>query len=247
MREELCRTGRRRDLIEGFVASAALAFALSACYPTLPPVFAEGTEVLPAGKVGLTLLGAGAGGATAQPNNLATLTTAGGGLEARVRIGLGLKQEIGVTGSAMVGTSNGGDPPFAAGASLAYKVAPVQWLALIANAGVLDTNAASVVVFGGDLGAVVAPYTAKDGSQLYTGLRGSFSIPVLTNQNAHAVNEALTVPIGYKFELGEHNRLFLEGGLLLGFTQLTHELTIPVTDSYTSYGGYGLVGWGHTF
>ena len=248
MRRELCCVGRRFARIEGFVASIAGAFALSGCYPTLHTPFAEGTEVLEAGKVGLTVVGGGGYAQTNQPGTQPTLGTGFGGLEARVRVGVGAKQELGASFLAAVGSAqSGGDPPFDVGGAITYKIAPVQWFALVADAGVLDVNAASIVTWSGDVAAIFAPYTAKDGSQLYTGARGGFAISMLTNQNAHAVSEAVTVPVGYALQLSERSRLMFEGGFVLGFTQLTHELTPAVTDNYTSYGGYGVVGFRYVF
>ena len=248
MRRELCRAGRRLACIEGFVASVLGAFALSGCYPTLPTPFAEGTEVLGAGKVGLTVVGAGGYAQTNQPGTQPTLGTGGGGLEARVRVGVGAKQEVGASFIAAIGTgSAGSDPPFNVGGLVTYKIAPVEWFALVADAGVLSVNAASIVTWSGDLAAIFAPYTAKDGSQVYTGARGGFAVPMLTNQNAHAVSEAVTVPLGYALQLSEKTRLMFEAGFVLGFTQLTHEFTPAVTDNYTSYGGYGLFGFRYVF
>ena len=248
MRRELCRASCRFARIEGFVASVVGAFALSACYPTLHTPFAEGTEVLAPGKVGLTVVGGGGYAQTNQPGTQPTLGTGFGGLEARVRVGVGAKQELGASFLAAVGTAqSGGDPPFDVGGAITYKIAPVQWFALVADAGVLSVNAASIVTWSGDLAAILAPYTAKDGSQLYTGARGGFAIPMLTNQNAHAVSEAVTVPLGYSLQLSKKTRLIFEAGFVLGFTQLTHELTPVVTDNYTSYGGYGVFGFHYVF
>ncbi len=249
MRHELCHrvSTHGSSLTLRFVAPLAAAFALCGCYPTLPPAFGEGTDVLKAGKVGLTVMGAGGYAATSPPGTQPGLTTGGGGLEARVGVGVGAKSEVRLTGYAGIGSAVSGDPPFSVGAMIGYKLAPVDWLALVANAGVFDFNAASIVGFGGDLAAIVAPYTARDGSQLYTGARGSLSVPILSGQNAHAIDEAITVPVGYALQVGERTKLFFEGGFVLGFTQLTHELTPPITDSYTSYGGYGLVGFRQVF
>ena len=166
-----------------------------------------------------------------------------------MRVGVGAKQEIGIAGALALGNGNAGsEPAGTAAAILSYKVAPVSWLAIIADAGVQDIGiSASVVGFGGDIAVIVAPYIARDGSQLYTGARGGFSIPILGGQNAHAIDESLTVPVGYAIQLSKRTRFLLEAGFVLGFTQLTHELTPPVTDSYASYGGYGLLGFHYVF
>ncbi len=255
MLHELCCAGsasRFAVTVVRFVAPWSAAFALGAlcgCYPTLPPAFGEGTDVLAPGKVGLTVMGAGGYAATSPPAATPpqpTITTGGGGLEARLRVGVGAKSEIGLAGYAGIGSAASGDPPFSVGAMIGYKIAPVEWLALVANAGIIDFNAASVVAFGGDLAAIVAPYTARDGSQLYTGARGSFSIPMLLNSGTHAVDEAVTVPVGYALQVGQRTKLFFEGGFVLGFTQLTNESS-NTTRGFTSYGGYGLVGFRQVF
>ena len=234
----------REISIPRFVAPAVVAFVTSACYPTLPPQFAEGTDVLAPRKVGLTFVGVAAGGVTNLPQS--TLRTTGGGLETRVRVGIGGKQEIGASLDLGIGTgSGGGDPPFLVGGKVSYKFAPLSWLAFVADAGVLDANAASIALFGGDLAAIVALYTAPDASQLYTGARGAFAIPVL--QNAHAVSESVTVPIGYAMHTSDRVRLFIEAGVIAGFTQQVIDTAPSVTNNIHSTGGYGLVGFGYLF
>lgn len=222
----------------------ACALLTSACYPTLPPQLAESTEVLAPKKVSLTFVGGGAGLADGCCGK-STSSQAVGGLETRIRVGIGNKQEIGASFFGGIGTPvGGGDIPFAAGGKLSYKVAPVSWLAFVANGGVLDVSAASTAVFGADLAAIVAPYTAADGSQLYVAARGGFAIPVV--QGAHDINESIAFPIGVSLHTSDRVRLFFEGGPVMGFAQLQNDTGGPGTSS-TMVGAYGVVAVSYLF
>jgi hypothetical protein len=217
--------------------------ALAGCYPTLPPHLAEGTEVLRPGGVSLNFAGGGAGfAANVSPSPGTSSTTLGvGGLESRVRVGIGGKQEIGAGVFLGVGSATaGGVPPFALGGKLSYKVAPVPWLAIIADGGVLDEGSASVAIIGGDVAVVVAPYTAPNGSQLYVGTRGSFAVPFL--QGARATNESIEIPIGVALHTSKRVRFFVEGGPVIGLAQQVDDVAPNVSQDVTSVGAYGIVG-----
>jgi len=227
-----------RNLLLGPVA---LLFA-AGCYPTLPPHIAEGTEVLKPGGVSLTVAGGGAGfDANVSPSAGTQSSAVGaGGLEARVRVGVGAKQEVGVSAFLGVGSPSGGsDPPFAAGGKLSYKVAPVPWLAFVADVGAFDHAAASIGVVGGDLAAIFAPYTAENGSQLYFAAKGGFAVPFLTG--ARDMNESFEIPIGFAFHTSERVRFFVEGGPVLGFAQLVTDAAPDTSQNATSFGAYGIV------
>ena len=222
------------------VRMAVVGLATSGCVPTMPSQLAEGTEVLAPREVGLTL--AGGGGVVGPCCGTSGKATGFGGAEGRLRVGVGAKQEIGVSAFGGVGGDNASSG--AIGGKLAYKIAPAPWLAFIANAGSYDyitggTGTTHTAVFGGDLAAIVAPYTDSRGTQVYTGARGSFVIPVWSG--SHGASEALTVPLGVMLKTGELVRVFLEGGFLAGFGQFRSES--PPPDNYsgdvTLVGGYG--------
>lgn len=212
---------------------------LCACSSTLPTPFLEGTQVLPPNAIGLTL---GGGGGIVGCNQCNAIYAAGG--EARLRVGIGNHQEIGATGfggafgSGSSTSQASSSWAYVFGGSISYKVAPVPWLAFVASGGALDQQ--ETAVFTGDLAAIVAPYTDSRGTQLYSGARGSFAIPVLSG--AHGASEALTVPLGLSLRSGGDVHVFLEGGLVVGFNQFTDETTPTVNSDTTLIGGYASIG-----
>jgi hypothetical protein len=215
------------------------ALLATGCYPTLPPHLAEGTEVNEAKQVGLTIAGGGAG-FDVNCCGQGSATQAMAGLEARVRVGVGARQEVGASLFGGAGTTIGnGEPPIVVGGKASYKVAPSRWVALIASAGGLSAGVSAVAIFGGDLAVVVAPYTAPSGLQVYTGAKGSFSVPIL--QNAKATNEAFTFPIGLVIPVSDRTRLIGETGFVLGLGQQSGGQTAM------SPGGYGLFAYAHSF
>lgn len=225
-------------------ALLGFALALSGCYPTLPTHFAESTEVLAPGNVGITLAGGPAGFYTKLRGN--HLTEAAGGFEGRVRVGIGHSQEIGGSVFAGVGTPvSSGDVNVGAGAKLSYKIAPLPWLAAVADAGIMDLDSASVVIPSGDLAIVAAPYTARDGSQVYTGLRGSLGIPIL--EGARASDEGITIPVGFAFHASPRWRMFVEGGFVAGFGQFAGQSGSTGLNDTATLGGYGVVAVGYVF
>jgi hypothetical protein len=206
----------------------------------MPSQFAESTETLEPGKVGVTVAGgAGAIAACCKANNGSPVGFGGG--EARLRVGVGGKQEVGVSAFGGVGSNNPVDG--ALGGKLAYKIAPVPWLAVVANAGAYDfmgggTGGIShTAVFGGDLAAILAAKLDSQGNAIYSGARGSFVIPVL--DGAHGATETVTVPVGIMLATSERVRVFLEGGLLLGFSQFTDEKDPTSSGDTTTLGGFG--------
>jgi hypothetical protein len=211
----------------------ALGIASTGCYSTMPPHLGEGTEVLGPGQVNLNVAGgAGYGERVAGGPNDAQF---GAGFEVRSRVGLGAKQELGVSVMGGMGTAlGGGDPPFALGGKLSYKVAPLPWLAFVASGGAMDYAVSATAVIGGDLAVIVAPYTAPNGNQFYIGAKGSFVVPVL--KNATGVDEAIIVPIGLSFRASERVRFFVEAGPIAGFYQQSN-----ATSSITGIGGYSIV------
>ena len=215
---------------------------LAGCYPTLPPVLGEGTEVLRPGGVSLTAAGAGAafGANVTQCCAAASATEVGGGLEARLRAGIGAKQEIGASVFLGIGNPYGnGDPPFAAGGAISYKVAPLQWLAVVADAGALDFAAASVGIVSGDLAVIAAPYTAANGTQLYTAVKGAIAVPFLSG--SRDLIESVTVPIGLSVPTSKRVRFLVEAGPIFGFAQQVDDSAPDMPLDATSIGAYAAV------
>ena len=215
------------------VCVAALGLTSSACYSTMPPHLAEGTEVLRPGQVNLNVAGgAGYGERVAGESNDAQF---GAGFEGAVPRGPRRKAGARRKRHGWMGTSvGGGDPPFALGGKLSYKVAPLPWLAFVASGGAMDYAVSATAVIGGDLAVIVAPYTAANGNQLYIAAKGSFIVPVL--KNATGIDEAIIVPIGLSFRASERVRFYVEAGPIAGFYQQSN-----TTTSITAVGGYSVV------
>jgi len=223
---------------------AALSIAATGCFATIPAPFGEGTEVLKPHATGITLLAAG-GGAGGLCNAAQSCPGQGGaGGELRIRLGLRGNQEIGVSGyGAFLGRTadaSGATPPttFIGGGEVSYKIAPVPWFALVGGAGAADQGGNFVV--GGNLAAIIAPYTSEHGTELYTGARGSFGIPVING--AKSATESVIVPVGFSFKSGGDVRVILESGLAVGFNQYASDTPPQTSQSATYVGGYGAVG-----
>jgi hypothetical protein len=232
------------------VGACFFCYLLTGCYAPVPALFAESTEIIPRRAVSLTVAAAG-GAASSFCSGCTTSGAFGAGGEGRLRFGIDGRQEIGVSGfGAFVGGTDGGGIGYIVGAKLSYKIAVAPWFAIIAGAGALDVG--STAVFGGDLAVVFAPYTDSRGTQVYTGVRGSFGIPVLMNAPgciqptsgtpcgpAYGSGEGITVPLGLALHTDANVRVFLEGGMMVGFNQL-HNPGVVSGDG-TTLGGYATV------
>lgn len=208
-------------------AGAALFLSLStACYPTMPPVFAESTETLAPGKVGVTI-GGGAGPYAPVCSTCKTVEGLGAGF-ARVRVGVAKNQEVGVSAfgvfifdSTGVGAGGGG--------ALGYKLRAARWMAFVTNAGVLDGT------FTGDVALVFALYRDGRGRQVYSGLRGTVDVPIGFGGANSTV--ALTAPLGVELRPTPTTRLFLEAGILGGFSNSSFSNTILGFSGARTVGG----------
>lgn len=231
------------------VTLLALLLASAACAPTLPPHFAESTEVLAPREVGITVAGGVAGLDTqSKSGNMNAVdgdfVIAAG--EVRARVGLGARQEIGISGFAGVDLASK-TLAYGGGGKLSYKVAPASWLAFVAGGGAYAFTSGDAPVFGGDLAVILAPYTdPRRGIQVYTGARGSFAIPTFKcsacapGVGAHGASEGLTIPIGVAIHTAERVRFFVEAGFLAGWFQYRDEPPKYPNDGVV-LGGYGLV------
>lgn len=207
----------------------------------MPSQFSESTEVLAPGKIGFTLAGGGSAIAGCCTSNNGSAVGFGGG-EARLRVGIGGQQELGVSAFGGVGSNSPVDG--AVGGKIAYKLAPVRWFAIVANAGAYDfigggTSLSHTATFGGDIAGILAATLDSKGDQIYSGARLSFAIPVLTN--AQSATGSLTVPVGVMLVTSERVRVFLEGGLVGSVA--TYSTTDGMySGNATTLGGYGTLG-----
>jgi hypothetical protein len=205
---------------------AAVLVVLAAC--TVPPPFhvLETTETLQARKVSLTAGGGGGGG-----NHLNDCCA---GAAARVRVGIGNRQEVGVDGE-LIGSKD----TVIGGIKLAYKVSPADGVAIVAGPGVMvggDTGDRTAV--GGDVGAIASSPVGRR-LQLYAALRGSLAVPVRSDVYAlGGVSEALVLPIGLAVPLGPTVRLLGELGGIGSLSQTRDGRTMDV-ESHSAVGWYG--------
>jgi hypothetical protein len=204
------------------------------CYPALPPQFAESTDVLDARAVSLTV----AGGISGLAENCCRSGSNGrvvGGGDVRARVGVGAKQEVGA--SVFAGLGDGSPIPSAVGGKVSYKVAPIPWMAVVAGGGAMALiDSSTTAVVGGDLAAIVSPYTGPRGTQIYSGARGSFAVPIL--EGAHGATEALTVPLGAAVAPHQPVRYFVEVGAIVARSQFRDEKNSSTNVDATTLGGY---------
>ena len=249
MRAEFAETAQRcetcanpvayRLLLVDTMRIALLTLLAAACaHPGMPPRLGEGTTVLAPGKVGVTVAGGGGLGNYEISGN--PLSARGVGFEARARLGLAHDQEVGISG--LAGLSLTDLAQTVAGGALSYKIALHTRFALVGELGVMDKLAPSTVIFAGSVAAIAAPYMASDGSQLYVGLKGTLSVPVL--QNASATDELIALPVGYSWRVSERVELIAEAGFGIGFEQTNSGGTTTET---SGYGGYTLIAFGYKF
>jgi len=205
-----------------------LVAGLGACSPiavTPPFHFMETAETLKRGEVSANVAGGGA----------AQLWMKGGGVGARVRVGLGARQEVGAEGAvawAHWDDYDSDDKGMLSGGKLSWKGGVTEWLALIAGVGFGDAPNGTVV--GGDLGVLMSP--SRPGVLApYLGLRLGLGVPVASDGKSTI---GLTPIIGVALAAGSIVRLHAEMGWLNAWgTPLGHE-------SYewrsAFYGGLGL-------
>jgi hypothetical protein len=224
----------RQWLPQGSLVTVAGSLSIG-CYSTLPSHFAESTDVLDPGSVGLTVAGGIAGLAEGCCKATATGRLVGGG-DVRARIGVGARQEVGA--SLFAGVGDGSAVPYELGGEASYKVAPVSWLALVAGGGAMAVvDPSTTAVLGGDLAAIVAPYTDPHGTQIYTGARGSIAAPIL--KGAHGATEAMTLPLGAAIGTRQPFRYFVEVGAVVAWSQYHDEKDPSISGNGTTLGGYG--------
>jgi hypothetical protein len=209
----------RLDHIPGILLLAGVAALCGACTPlavTPPFHLTETAEILRPGQVAVTAAGGGAFGGF--------LDGAGGGA-ARVRVGVGARQEVGIEGGAayaaegtvdVASESRQQSQTFLSG-KLSWKAGLTDWLAVVAGVGAGHEWRAphdnSLTTVGGDAGAVASPPRPLGGRWLpYGGLRLSVAVPVDDSDVSTTV--AFAIPVGVAFVLTPHARLFAEvGGL----------------------------------
>lgn len=210
---------------------------VAGCTPlsaTPPFHLTETTEVMKRGGVVVTPAFGGGG--------MGLAGGVGGG--GRVRIGVGGRQEVGAEAAGYYvgnGQRHAGDPAWegstgAFGFKLSYKVAPVDYFAIVAGAG--PGYGATGWALGADLGVIFA--RPRGVLRPYGGAVGTFAVPVGRALDKDGGSTGgFSIPVGLGIVLSPRYRLYFEAGFLAAWANNS-----PVQENF---GGYGAVGLGIVF
>lgn len=199
-----------------------IAVLLADCTPTIPLATLETAETLEARTVTVSAAG-GAGGGNGG-------ICCGGGM-ARVRVGIGGRQELGAD-VAVLDDGNSAD----VGAKLAYKHGLTSNLAILAGAG--GTHGS---VYGNSAG-VDAAFVASTGSavlQYYGSLRVSLAVPVREDLYSDGgLAQVGSLALGITHSIGMPIRLFAEVGGIGATSERYDFIDTSKKGTYTSEGFY---------
>ena len=179
-------------------ARAALAVAATGC--TVPPPFhtLETARTLPARGVSVMIAGGGGAGED--------LESCCGGAAARVRVGIGGDQEIGVDGSTIFSSSS-----VSGGFRLGYKNALSGHLAVFAGAGAFFIEGQQSA--GADLGLVLSALDDDRPQVPSVGARLAAAIPIDSDlYSGGGISQTLVIPIGLARRLDAHWQGLIELG-----------------------------------
>jgi hypothetical protein len=219
--------------------------ALGGCTPVIPFYFAESAETLKKGAVSLTLAGGGGGGQSrraAGGSDALTIQSCCGGGAARISGGMGRQMEIGVE-TAIVG----GDPAnhnVNILTKFRYKVGFGKYLALVAGLGItgsVDTNTSKGNAgLGPDIGLIWSTGLIGRVLRIYGGGRFTFVFALEKDfYGAGGPTQGFVAPLGLSFAVAHPLRLYVEGGVVGGWSENRANPSQPV-DVYGWIGGYGL-------
>ncbi len=203
------------------------------CTPVLPFHFAETAETLKKGGVSLTVAGGGGGARD--------VGRCCGGGSVRVSAGVGHRMEVGVETSVI-----GGDPQdheiYVLG-KVRCKAGFGRYLALLAGlgaSGAIDTRTGSGDAgVGGDLALVWSTGAIGRVARIYGGARFTFMFAVERDfYGGLGPTQGFVVPLGVSFAATHALRLYVEGGLLGGWSESRSSPSRPIT-VYDWIGGYG--------
>jgi hypothetical protein len=208
----------------------------ASCTPILPWHFAESPETLKAREVSLTVAGGGGAGG----GNGGNLNSCCGGGAARLRVGVGHEQEVGVEGNLIFASSG------SVGAlKLAYKIAPSPNFAIVAGAGATIDEGRQVALGGDAAGVVATDALGRAGARVYSGLRVSFALPAGGREiyDSGGASEALLVPVGVQLGPARARwRLYLEAGYMAAWSQAREQQEVV---GHNWHGGYGALAFSY--
>lgn len=142
-----------------------LALACGGCIPAVPFVVGETAEALQPREVSAAVYGGG-GAFTGTGSSGSGCC---GGAMARLRVGVGHAQEVGVEGGAYFDAGGAWGT-----AKLAWKLQAREHLAIVAGVG--TSFIAKTIGVGGDAGVIVSTSPFRDRLRLYAGLRATMMI-----------------------------------------------------------------------
>lgn len=204
--------------------AALLSLALcGGCIPAVPFVAGETAEVLKPREVSAAVYGGG-GAFTGTGSSGSGCC---GGAMARVRVGVGHAQEVGVEGGAY----------FAGGAAwgsakLAWKLQAREHWAIVAGVGTSFID--NAVGVGGDAGVIVSTSPFRDRLSLYAGLRATMTI-----DTAGVVSDGGGIlSAGVSYDVTRGFRIALEVGAVgSGFHDRAPTEFVPANAGW--FGAYG--------
>lgn len=195
---------------------------------------AETSEVLKARDVSATIYGGG--GVATGTVDVSRL----GGAIARVRVGVGQRQEVGVEGGNYYSGRPGSGSVWGVG-KLTWKMALPRSTAVVTGAGV--TFVGGSVGLGADAAVVTSTNAfGRRDVAVYTGLRGTIVFPASTDPlRDGGVTAGGVWPIGLAFSSGNW-RAFVESGLIAGGSVNHAPFNAPNAREYNGwFGAYGAV------
>ncbi len=197
-----------------------ITIALTACTATPPFHTLETAETLKAREVSVSVAGGFGGG---------TNSCCDGGGAARVRLGLGHEQEVGVDASFVTGGND-----VIAGGKVAYKRGLSPNVAVVVGAGATHGNDSIGSTVGADVAMIAS--TRAPGAQLYSSARLAVAVPVHSDVFADGgVDEAAFVALGLALPVDAHTRLFAEAGGIGSIAEIhqNYDTTLPCTTTDT--------------
>jgi hypothetical protein len=206
--------------------AALLALACSGCIPAVPFVVGETAETLKPREVSAAIYGGGgAFVGTAQPTAACC-----GGVMARVRVGIGHAQEVGVEGGTYLEGRPGNGNVWGTG-KLVWKLQWREHVAIIAGIG---TTFLGTVGIGGDAGVIVSTSPWRDQVRLYAALRGT----MMVESDGGLSDGGGVLTAGVAWDVSRRLRLAAEIGAVGSGNYVPHPIDFEPRNSGW-FGGYG--------
>lgn len=204
------------------------ALAWGGCLPAVPFVTGETAEVLKPREVSAAIYGGGGAftGSTGSSGDCC------GGAMARVRVGVGHAQEVGIDGGVYLSGTPGHGSVWGTG-KLAWKLALGEHYALVGGVGLTFIDQS--VGLGGDAGVIASTSPLYGtGLQLYS----AFRLTMIAQTNGDVSDGGGVLSGGVSWSLGRRWRLAAEVGVVGGGAHEVPGMGIPPSNDGW-FGGYG--------